>query len=109
MTLDEALKPALRDLVREVMREELGVPKTALERDLLTYKEAADLVRVGLSTIKRWVATKALKTQGSGRLRRVLAADVRACHANGGKVKPDAPSRAEASVTSILSSLPRRA
>jgi excisionase family DNA binding protein len=108
MGIELELRVMLRDVVREVVREELGArPSTELEAELLTYAQAGALVSVGRTTIKRWVRSGALVALGKGRLRRVRAADVRACLQ--ARERPPAPAVPELkqNVHSILASLPR--
>lgn len=105
MTLENELRGMLRDVVREVVREELGAPKTDLEKELLTYDQAAELVSVSPSTIKRWVSKGALAAVGKGKLRRVRGVDVQKCFE--GDTEMAAPDL-KANVTSIIDSLPGR-
>lgn len=106
MSLELELRAMLRDVVRDVVREEMGARPTELEREFLTYEQAASLVSVSASTIKRWVRAGALSASGKGKLRRVRADDVRQC------LKSDAtsverPASFGASVSSILSTVRR--
>ena len=41
MSLELELRAMLRDVVRDVVREEMGMRPTELERELLTYEQAA--------------------------------------------------------------------
>lgn len=77
MTLDLLFRSMLVDVVREVVREEMGsaTPKT----EFLTYAEGAKLARVSVATLKRWVRDGHLDAFGEGRVRRVKPADVCAC------------------------------
>lgn len=107
MSLELELRTMLRDVVREVVREELGERPTTLAGEMLTYEEAAELVHVSASTVKRWVKRGRLGVVGEGRIRRVRAEDLRACLA--GNTRPTPPTKldAKASVTNILASLKR--
>lgn len=107
MSLNIAFRAMLLDVVREVVREELGARPADLERELLTYEQAAALASCSASTIKRWVRDGALAASGKGKLRRVRAADVRACLQSDAKRAAEAPDL-KANVTSILATLPRR-
>jgi excisionase family DNA binding protein len=79
MSLDTEFRVLLRDVVREVVREEIGPRPTELQRELLTYKQVRAQFSVSERTLSRWVQEGRLKASGKGRLRRVRAADVRAC------------------------------
>lgn len=80
MTLDLAIRAMLKDVVREVMREEgLASKPSQVANEFLTYAEAAELAHVSVATIKRWVRLGRLKALGEGRVRRVLSDDVRQC------------------------------
>src|SRR4051812_43558582 len=105
MSFENELRGMLREVVREVVREEMGPRATDLEKELLTYEQAAALVTVSPSTIRRWVGTGALPAVGKGKLRRVRPGDVRKCFE--GDVETAAPDT-KATVTSILESLPGR-
>ena len=112
MSLETELRVMLREVVREVVREEMGAklsPSTDLQRELVTYAEAGELVNVSSSTIKRWVAAGRLEAFGEGKLRRVRPEDVRACLAGKRSVSKQKPERDDvgASVRSILSSIKR--
>lgn len=105
MSFENEMRGMLREVVREVLREEMGPRATDLEKELLTYDQAAELVSVSPSTIKRWVSKGALAAVGKGKLRRVRGVDVRKCFEGDAEVAtPDV----KASVTSILASLPGR-
>lgn len=103
MSLESEFREMLRDVVRTVVREELGAAATPLQAELLTYDQAAESVNVSASTIKRWVSSKRLKAYGKGKLRRVRGEDVRACFERD-DVKNEEPN-IKASVTSILASV----
>ena len=107
MSLEAELRGMLRDVVREVVREEMGPRATDLERELLTYEQAAALASCSVSTIKRWVREGHLFATGKGKFRRVRAEAVRACLQSDEKRAAEAPDL-KANVTSILSTLPRR-
>lgn len=110
MSLDTEFRVLLLDVVREVVREELGPRPTALQAELLTYEQAKQRFSVSPRTLSRWVSAGRLRAFGKGRLRRVRAEDVRAC-----LEQDKAPAAAPApiddvknKVTSILATLPRR-
>lgn len=105
MSFENELRGMLRDVVREVVREELGARPTDLQNELLTYEQAGELVSVSPSTIKRWVSKGKLAAVGKGKLRRVRGVDVQKCFE--GDSEATAPD-INASVTSILASLPGR-
>lgn len=109
MTLDDAFRGMVRDVVRDVLREQRSAPKTALEGELLTYKQAAARVSVSVSTVKRWVKDGLLATRGEGKLRRVRAVDVEACFASNGETpRQTVTATLKDNVTSIIASIPKR-
>ncbi len=74
----EGLEQKLRELVRAVVREELALLRAEPPDDdaLLTFGEAAALVRVSTRTVRRWVADGSLVALGAGRTVRLRRADV---------------------------------
>lgn len=73
----------LEAVVRKVVREELDARPAATARpELLTYEQAAELVGVGVSTVKEWVKSGTLPvyappaTGAAASSRRVRPADV---------------------------------
>lgn len=110
MSLDASMEEILRRVVREELDRRLGspgAPAPTLEREVLTYEQAADLAACSTTTIKRWVKSGALAATGKGKLRRVRAADVRSCLAVG-PINVERPTAPQASVTSILATVERR-
>lgn len=77
--LSEAIEAALKDIVREVVREEVraalaesergengsGIPGTM--KTYLTVKQAAELSRLGSSTIRLYIRKRKLKAYKQGR------------------------------------------
>lgn len=75
----------LRDLMREVIREELG------QRDgYVTIREAAQVARVHPATIRDWIREGHLPRHAAGRRPRVLLSELRALLANPPGSKPKA-------------------
>jgi len=105
VSLETEFRGMLREVVREVVREEMGSGRPELAKELLSYEQAAALVSVSPSTIKRWVASGRLAAVGKGKLRRVRAIDVQKCFE--GDPESAAPEVKE-NVRSILDSLPGR-
>ena len=107
-TLRVMITDAVRDAVREVLSAE-GRKTTSGSAEFLTYADAAGRLSISVSTLKRWVRAGRLRACGSGKVRRVRAADVDALLADP-MVTPaqgldEAPAaRAQA----ILATLPRR-
>jgi excisionase family DNA binding protein len=66
---------ALRDLVREVVRDELAGLKKP-DAHALTVAEAAELARVTPGCVRRWIRTRRLRANGAGKLLRVERADL---------------------------------
>lgn len=95
MTFENHLREMLASVVRDVVREELGASRghnaSGGGSEYLTYGEAAELLSVSASTIKRWVRDGKLATFGAGKLKRVKGADARAVLAP----SPATPKRAE--------------
>ena len=80
VSIDEALRSLLKDVVRDVVREELaGATSLASDPEFVTYSDAAVMVGVSTKTVKQWAYTGRLSTYGEGRLKRVKSAEVRAC------------------------------
>jgi hypothetical protein len=71
---------ALRGLIREEVRAALAEVRDSMSStsrpELVTYAQAADLVGVGVSTIKQWVKASVLPVYGAASSRRVRPADV---------------------------------
>lgn len=102
MTLDLLFRSMLVDVVREVVRAELG--SATQKTEFLTYAEAAQFAHVSVATLKRWVHDGRLRAFGEGRVRRVKTEDVRACVE--GRSKPVAnAATVNEKVLSILSSV----
>ena len=75
---------ALRDTVREVVREEIraalkefGAGGNLGAESLLTYRQAAEFAGVCLTTIHAWRKAGILTVHGQGRVRRIDRADLR--------------------------------
>jgi excisionase family DNA binding protein len=82
----EQLLAMLKDLVREVVREELARERASAEhgRELLTTKEASAVAKVSADTIRAWAKTGRLKVQRVGRQMRINRADLDHALANPG-------------------------
>lgn len=94
MTLDLLFKSILRDVVREVVRDEMqpSAPRVA-DAEFLSYKQAAELVGVSTKTIKTWVYSGRLTSYGdTPRIKRVKSEDVRACMLRVRRRAPDTES-----------------
>lgn len=105
MSLENELRGWVVEVVRQVVREEMGSGRPELAKELLTYEQGAELVSVHPSTIKRWVASGKLAAVGKGKLRRVRGIDVQKCFE--GDPETAAPDVKE-NVRSIIDSLPGR-
>lgn len=101
MSLDSAFRELLVDVVRQVVREELGgaVPSPGLE--LMSYDQAAKAAGITRATVKKWVSTGRLRAIGSRRSRRVRREDLLSALEEG----PPAPRGGHAQA--ILDSLKR--
>jgi excisionase family DNA binding protein len=66
VTLDEALRTSIREIVRDEVRAALATLRPADARNL-TSAEAAELARVGQGTIRRWIREGRLPCQRAGR------------------------------------------
>ncbi len=108
MSFENEYRGMLREVVREVLREELGARPTELQNELLTYDQASKRFSVSPRTLTRWVNAKRLRAFGKGRLRRVRADDVKACLEEAEQAKAPAAVDVKSKVHSILSSLPGR-
>lgn len=103
MTLEQTIE----SIVRTVVREELDarLPSSAPARpELLTYRQAAELVGVGVSTVKSWVRDGRLPVYGVASSRRVKPTEVVAVFKRVGSPAAEKPE----DVRSILSTLPLR-
>jgi excisionase family DNA binding protein len=74
---------ALRELVRQIVREELARRPTSDAPELLTIPEAAEHARVIPGTIRRWIRAGRLASTGEGKLLRVRRVDLDAVLAGG--------------------------
>ena len=107
MSLELDMRALMREVAREVYREEVGRRPTELERELLTLEQAADLVSVSKTTVRRWTK-QGLASTGEGKLRRVRSEDVLNYVKGGACSTAATPIEKNATVTSILASLPGR-
>lgn len=100
-TASDELRMLIREIVREEMRGPRAVePQHSPEAELLTYAEAAALVRCSVAQVQRWVRSGVLQRRGGPRsvlLRRedvVRAAEAQ--HSNKRVMEFDVQERAEA-------------
>jgi excisionase family DNA binding protein len=77
-TSDVTAAAALRELVREVVREELAAEREAKTNgaELLTTTEASVIAKVRPATIREWIAGGVLPARRLGRSLRVSRADL---------------------------------
>jgi excisionase family DNA binding protein len=77
---DLAPQPQLADLVRSVegLQREIAALRAALPQQLLTLRQAARMLGVGYSTLRRWVKDGDVPCVRVGRTTRIDAAVVRA-------------------------------
>lgn len=82
------LEKHIEEIVRRVIREELGERKTA--DDFLTVKEAAVVLDVSQKTVRRWIDDGSLPSYGEGRLIRVKRSEAeRRLLPRGAKAPPE--------------------
>ncbi len=56
----------LKELVREAVREEIGAPRVAEEREVLTREQAAELLQIHPDILVRYVRNESLPAQKIG-------------------------------------------
>lgn len=102
-----SFEETLEAVVRRVVREELGAHpagSTVARPELLTYHQAAELVGVGVSTVKTWVRDGRLPVYGVASSRRVKPSEVLAVFKRVGAPAEEKPE----DVRGILATLPLR-
>lgn len=77
----------LRNLVRDVVREEIAAASRAPQSEYLTTRAAAELARVTTGTIQRWVSDGKLAEHRAGRVLRVLRSDLESFLAGGTRAR----------------------
>lgn len=77
ITIDrDDLKELMKEAVRDVLREEKEQATSNDSNELLTQKQAAELLQVSISTIIRWKNAGDLPVQRIGKAIRYRKADV---------------------------------
>lgn len=70
--LDQAFMAAIKDALREVVREELAKSqRPSAEPEFLTLDAAADRAACSKGTVRGWLKNGALKSYGVGRIVRI--------------------------------------
>lgn len=70
------LHTALRDLVRDVVREELALRTTDVTPEYLSIDAAAQIASVAEGTIRRWIREERVAGYRAGRVLRVKRTDL---------------------------------
>lgn len=71
------IEDALRELVREVVNEELNRREPRLDRPSYTIRETAKFLRVSERTLSRWIADKKVETLRTGRSVRIPSSEIK--------------------------------